>query len=568
MSEFITKLSDWWAAADLPRKAMVIGGAIVVVVVLLGIFLFASKPHMVPLYSGLTANDQANAVSELEKNGIKTEANEHGDILVQPEKLAEARMKLALANKLPVSGGFDDLDKKLGSLGPTETSTVERERIKGILEQRIAESIQSIEGITAARVHIVLAEDRAFITEAKPATASITLTQSPGAIISRDQARAIATLAANSVPGLTIANVAVLNNRMEMLFDGHDIETANGSANARRDAEDSESRKFAENLQRKLDQVYGPGSALVSVHLELDFDQKQSTVHDITPKEGIPYDKTTETMSGGGKPAVGGPSGAVANTQPGQPAANTPAPGSTTDNSYSNSHTSFVAGSTDSNTTKTEAPGSIKSMGINVIANSDKITDSQPLTDIIDGELGPKAGDPNFTRKITLVKFDTTAAKAEAAAATSAANNARIQQVISMLPMIALIGVGFFVLRQVVRMAKPPQVTLTDAVELPEALPGSTITGGIDIAGMEITPEALMEVNGGVLPKDVKINPQTGLVVLDGTENLSEEDRMRIVKGITTKVNVPLEQIKRMCQDRPEAVAMLIKGWLLEEKRA
>jgi flagellar biosynthesis/type III secretory pathway M-ring protein FliF/YscJ len=77
-----------------------------------------------------------------------------------------------------------------------------------------------------------------------------------------------------------------------------------------------------------------------------------------------------------------------------------------------------------------------------------------------------------------------------------------------------------------------------------------------------------MEANGGVLPEGVKINPHTGLVVLDGTENLSEEDRLRIVKGITAKVNVPLEQIKRMCQDRPEAVAMLIKGWLLEEKRA
>ena len=36
---------------------------------------------------------------------------------------------------------------------------------------------------------------------------------------------------------------------------------------------------------------------------------------------------------------------------------------------------------------------------------------------------------------------------------------------------------------------------------------------------------------------------------------------------INEKVNVPLEQIRKMSRERPEAVAMLLKSWLVEERR-
>ncbi|HJP82933.1 MAG TPA: hypothetical protein VJ835_05455, partial [Fimbriimonadaceae bacterium] len=37
------------------------------------------------------------------------------------------------------------------------------------------------------------------------------------------------------------------------------------------------------------------------------------------------------------------------------------------------------------------------------------------------------------------------------------------------------------------------------------------------------------------------------------------------VPSIGNKINVPLEQIKKMSNEKPEVVAMLIKSWLLEE---
>ena len=39
------------------------------------------------------------------------------------------------------------------------------------------------------------------------------------------------------------------------------------------------------------------------------------------------------------------------------------------------------------------------------------------------------------------------------------------------------------------------------------------------------------------------------------------------VGEIQSRLNVPLEQIKKMSNERPEVVAMLIKSWLLEDRR-
>lgn len=565
MNGLVGRIKDWWAGAEPSHRVIGIVVASLLAITAIAVVFFATRPHMSLLYSSLPANEQGTVIAELEKNGIKAEANERGDVMVPAEKIAEARMKLAVANKLPASGGFADYDKEISNIGLMNTPPVERERLKGILEQRIAESIQSIEGITAAQVHIVLGEDRAFISEAKPATASITISQAPGAQITKDQGKAIATLTANSVPGLTLANVAVLNNRMEMLFDGHDIDSPTGNSNQRFAAEEMESRKRQDSLQRRLDQVYGPNAVLVSIHAEIDFNQVTSVSDKTEPTGAVPVEKRVEEMSGKqAKP--GGAAGTAANTLPGAPAANTNA---AADSNYKNSSTTMAVGSETTHTQKVDAPGSIKSMAINIIANSDKITDQDSLNSIIDGELGPKAADQNFTRKVTMVKFDTSAAKAAKDAEAAAAASARMQQIMSMVPMIALILVGFFVLRQVMKIAKPsPVVAEAPALEgdLANALPAS-ISEPDELTGMEITPEALMQANGGVMPEGVSVNPETGMVVFDGTEQLAAEDRIKIVRGISAKVNVPLEQLKKMCQDRPEAVAMLIKGWLLEESR-
>ena len=67
-------------------------------------------------------------------------------------------------------------------------------------------------------------------------------------------------------------------------------------------------------------------------------------------------------------------------------------------------------------------------------------------------------------------------------------------------------------------------------------------------------------------PNDATMQQLTKQMTEAGLSEDEAEAQLAAIKGISRKVNVPLEQIKKMSSDRPETVAMLIKGWLLEER--
>ena len=49
-----------------------------------------------------------------------------------------------------------------------------------------------------------------------------------------------------------------------------------------------------------------------------------------------------------------------------------------------------------------------------------------------------------------------------------------------------------------------------------------------------------------------------------GIENIDETVD---VESIRQRIDLPLEQIKKMGKQKPQAVAMLLKTWLMEERR-
>jgi len=67
-------------------------------------------------------------------------------------------------------------------------------------------------------------------------------------------------------------------------------------------------------------------------------------------------------------------------------------------------------------------------------------------------------------------------------------------------------------------------------------------------------------------PNDANLQQLTRQMTDAGMSEYEAEAQLAAIKGISRKVNVPLEQIRKMSSDRPETVAMLIKGWLLEER--
>jgi flagellar M-ring protein FliF len=150
----------------------------VVAVLILGFFAFlimrASSPQMAPLYTGLTLEDSAAIVSELQTQNIPYELRGDGDtVLVPRDQITAIRMSLA-EDGLPSRGqvGYEIFDQQ-NTLGAT--SFVQNINNVRALEGELARTISSLARIRSARVHLVLPERELFRRERKDPTASIVL---------------------------------------------------------------------------------------------------------------------------------------------------------------------------------------------------------------------------------------------------------------------------------------------------------------------------------------------------------------------------------------------------------
>lgn len=564
MGSLILRIRTWWETADRTQRLVTtVGGTFLVV--LLGLtFYFASRPKFEILFGGLSPADQGMVVAELQKLGISSQYDARGTVLVPSSQVAEARAGLAVAGKMPNSGhgGYADLDK----IGMMNTPKVEQERIKAGIEQELAASVEQVAGVGSARVHITLGDDSPFLRERKPPTASIFVTPTADGALGADQARAISRLVANAVPKLTTQNVAVITSDGRTLFDGQEDQGSGARAERKVQAEIAESKRREQEIQNKLDVAFGRGNTVVSVDLAMDFNPKSIQKVEVSPSEGpINKELNTEEMSGGGAGPGGTPFGAA--TDPSAPAAGA---GPNGDRSYTSKQ---VLERYDRNVTQTsieESAGELKSMAINVLVNKTKVTDDAPVTSFLNGYLGPKLGDPNFSVNVTSLEFDTTAQKAAETAAAATASKDRSQQMVSLLPILALVVVGFLVIRAIGKAARPDVLVtaLPDGRVLPLGAGGMAL--GHDTGGHGVHRGGAGSTGAGGAGSHPALGSGS-----DGEPHFEDEPEIegydpvtgQPIRSIRSKVNVPLEQIKKLAKERPSTVAMLLKSWMLEERR-
>src|SRR2546423_4000005 len=115
MAGLLIRIRTWWETADRTQKAITVFGSAFLVLLLVGTFYFASKPHLAIAFSGLTSQEVGSVTDEVQKLGIPVEFDLAGNVQVPSEKVAEVRAKLALAGKLPTSGHLGN--GELGKIG-------------------------------------------------------------------------------------------------------------------------------------------------------------------------------------------------------------------------------------------------------------------------------------------------------------------------------------------------------------------------------------------------------------------------------------------------------------------
>ncbi|OWV69174.1 flagellar M-ring protein FliF [Rhizobium sp. R339] len=259
-------------------RLMILGGVgAVSIAIVLAAALFVNKPAQETLYVGLDSPDLNQISMALAEANIDFQVGTDGSSITVPAGMT-GKARLLLAERgLPNSAnaGYELFDN-VGSLGLTSFMQ-EVTRVRA-LEGEIARTIQSISGITAARVHIVMPEVGNFRKAEQKPTASVMIRASAAA--GRSAATSIRHLVASAVPGLDVDDVTILDSAGQLLASGD--ETSNSSLNRSLNIVQNVQQEVESNIDKALAPFLGMDNFRSSVTADLNTDaqQIQETVYD------------------------------------------------------------------------------------------------------------------------------------------------------------------------------------------------------------------------------------------------------------------------------------------------
>ncbi|GHG85351.1 flagellar basal-body MS-ring/collar protein FliF [Pseudodonghicola xiamenensis] len=248
------------------RRLMILGGVALGVVLALVLGISAvSQREFATLYTNLPISASSSIETTLSGAGFETRMSEDGSSVSVPRAdLARARMVLAEAG-LPIEGdpGWELFDENSGLAMNSFMQKVNRLRA---MEGELARSIQTMDGVQSARVHLVLPEREAFSRERPEPRASVIVRPLPGRTISRKQAVSIRNLIASAVAELELGRVTVLSASGETIL----AETADGDGQATmQSARSGIEDRLAQQIQSILTARVGAGNARVKVNVDL-----------------------------------------------------------------------------------------------------------------------------------------------------------------------------------------------------------------------------------------------------------------------------------------------------------
>jgi len=262
--------------------------------------LWLSREEMAVLFSDLTPEDANEALQELNKRDVSAELTNGGTTILVPAS-AVHRLRVELAAKgIASSGvvGFEIFDQS--HYGMTEQD-YEVKRLRA-LQGELTKTIESLQGVEAARVHLVLPKSSIFRSLATEPTASVVLTLNQRRPVSPAQVAGIQNLVAGSVEGLLAGNVTVLDQNGRMLSENY-ADDDFGATDRQLELKKEVEAYLADKAQTMLASVFGEKRTHVRVDATLNFEKIESQRTIFDPENQV---VRSEERNESSDPATGG----------------------------------------------------------------------------------------------------------------------------------------------------------------------------------------------------------------------------------------------------------------------
>ncbi|MCK9512038.1 MAG: flagellar M-ring protein FliF [Pigmentiphaga sp.] len=264
----------------LPRLTLIVGAALAVALVAAAL-LWSRDPGYQVLFTNLNERDGGAIIAALTQMNVPYQFQAgSGALMVPAARVHETRLSLA-AQGLPRGGsvGFELLDEsQFGASQFTEQVNYQR-----ALEGELARSIESIQAVESARVHLAIPRQSLFVRDRQPPTASVLVHLYPGRVLDPAQVAAIAHLVSASVPDLAVPNISIVD-QYGRLLSTQDADGRGMDASQLRQVRDIE-QVYAQRIEAILTPLVGPGNARAQVAAELDFTRREETSETYRPNQ-------------------------------------------------------------------------------------------------------------------------------------------------------------------------------------------------------------------------------------------------------------------------------------------
>jgi flagellar M-ring protein FliF len=310
----LKQIAAFWAGLPTSKRIALVGLSSLALAITLLVSYAGSQIHYGYLYTGLETQDAAGIVEKLKAMQVPYQLSANSTAIQVPEdRVASLRLELAAAG-LPHGGGvgFELFDKT--QIGATEFE--QQVNLRRALEGELVRSIRTIDGVQAARVHLVMPERRLFVSHEQVASASVVLKLANPAGFGQREVAGIVHLVSAAVPNLHRDRVSVVSTDGVTLHRPNTGEVGgadDGSDNASEHAR-SLAVQMENDVRGQIERIVGPGNADVRVNLKLDTSAREKVEEHYEPsKTALRSEQKVQELTGASQAGVAGVPGALTN---------------------------------------------------------------------------------------------------------------------------------------------------------------------------------------------------------------------------------------------------------------
>ncbi len=561
IKELLKQLVEIWKELGLNQKITVSGTTLAVIAGVVSVLVWSGRTEYSLLYGNLDPSEAGKVTQALEENNVEYKiGGSGGSVFVPRSEVHQMRMKLAIQGIPKGEGiGYELLDKN--TLGMSDF--MQHANYNRAVQGELARTISKFSGIESARVMIVNPENRLLIDPGRHATASVFLTMRGMGRPKAETVSAIQMLVANSVEGLSVDHVSVVDNSGNVLStheeEGSLVAVTSGRLRARQELENY----LSEKVESMLETVVGNGNVVARVSAKIATDSETITSEIYENQNPITNSVTTsleQTTEPGTTP--GGPAGVTPNIDTGGP-----------NTQVVNSATNSVGFIRRDNTTeyalskrmtnRVVLPGNILDLNAAVFVNTNKLENPDQFVAGKMAELRTAAVLALGPYVLDETKVQVVAANFDQTARTQMINDVaastfwdRFWDLGKSLIYVALAGAGLFILVRTFRKTSEEFIPTGMTV-------GEMMASGISPEGIPL-PAGAVPVEGqvGTTPDDASTVPSDE----DDVEMITEEKKKLVMDfglGEEQPERVTVEVLKDLIAEKPDKMSQAARSWLL-----